>query len=341
MNFLHASLLSRAAVPGTSSGRCCYPGQVLLSADDQELASATVAAGARSVLDCTGDSHPAVRKQDVRGLGHFVTIWEQGAANTLGKGFAERVVSAACAGLRDESSSVQVEAAAAVHRACMTEGRRKWWHRLMDCGCGVQLHSLCDAADPAWLSSQLGSTEPALPASKVGGSRSRRDAVQVASCGRRAASCELFDPAGGYEYSRRVSRISLLGAVGGCFVHRGPFRQAVDGVCQIREHVRRSVQTHDRQHFSSPPELESQSANQNGQSQNFLEEQRAGALPRLESLSLCEVGWALKSHLCLSPRSRGEEVQDLLHLSAVPRTHQSRDRAVHDLCSQRTSQPPR
>ena len=30
------------------------------------------------------------------------------------------------------------------------------------------------------------------------------------------------------------------------------------------------------------------------------EEQHGGALPRLEGFSLCEVGWALKSHICLS-----------------------------------------
>ena len=75
------------------------------------------------------------------------------------------------------------------------------------------------------------------------------------------------------------------------------------------------------------------------------EEQRGGALPRLERLSLCEVGWALKSHLCLSPRRRGlamqemlnrcstfwrrEEVRDLLPFP-VPRAHQSRDGTVHD-----------
>ena len=98
------------------------------------------------MLDCTGDSHAAVRKQGVRGLCHFVTNWEQGAASTLGKDFPEPVLSAACAGLRDESSSVQ-EAVAAVDRASTTRGRRKWWHRLLDSG--AQLHSLCDAADPA------------------------------------------------------------------------------------------------------------------------------------------------------------------------------------------------
>ena len=32
-------------------------------------------------------------------------------------------------------------------RACMTEGGRRWWHRLLDSG--AQLHSLCHAADPA------------------------------------------------------------------------------------------------------------------------------------------------------------------------------------------------
>merc|ERR1719414_152575 len=40
--------------------------QLLLSAGDQELASETVAAVARSVLDCTGETHAAVRKQGVR-----------------------------------------------------------------------------------------------------------------------------------------------------------------------------------------------------------------------------------------------------------------------------------
>ena len=38
-------------------------------------------------------------------------------------------------------------------------------------------------------------------------------------------------------------------------------------------------------------------------------EQRGGALPQLESLSLCRVGWALKSHLCLSPCSKGLAMQ--------------------------------
>ena len=35
------------------------------------------------------------------------------------------------------------------------------------------------------------------------------------------------------------------------------------------------------------------------------EEQCGGALPRLEGLSLCEAGWALKSHLRLTPRRTG------------------------------------
>ena len=38
-------------------------------------------------------------------------------------------------------------------------------------------------------------------------------------------------------------------------------------------------------------------------------EQLGGPLPRLESLSLCEVGWALKSHLWLCPRSSGLAIQ--------------------------------
>ena len=37
-------------------------------------------------------------------------------------------------------------------------------------------------------------------------------------------------------------------------------------------------------------------------------EQLGGALPRLESLSLCEVGWALKSHLWLCHRSGGHTI---------------------------------
>ena len=37
------------------------------------------------MLDYTGGSHAAVRKQDVRGLGHFVTIQDQGAASTPDK----------------------------------------------------------------------------------------------------------------------------------------------------------------------------------------------------------------------------------------------------------------
>ena len=36
------------------------------------------------------------------------------------------------------------------------------------------------------------------------------------------------------------------------------------------------------------------------------------ALPRLESLSLCEVGWALNSHLCLSPHSRSLAMHEML-----------------------------
>ena len=120
--------------------------QLLLGAGDQKLASVTNAAVATNVLGCTGDSHAAVRKQDVRGFGHFVTIWKQAAASTLGKDFAGRLLSAACAGLRDESGSVPKEAVAAVHRACMAEGRRKWWRRLLDSG--AQMRSLCDAANP-------------------------------------------------------------------------------------------------------------------------------------------------------------------------------------------------
>ena len=42
------------------------------------------------------------------------------------------------------------------------------------------------------------------------------------------------------------------------------------------------------------------------------EEQRGGALPPFEGLSLCEVGWALKSHLCLSPRGRGLAMHEML-----------------------------
>ena len=34
-------------------------------------------------------------------------------------------------------------------------------------------------------------------------------------------------------------------------------------------------------------------------------------MPRLEGLSLSEVGWALKSHLCLSPRRRGMAMQEM------------------------------
>ena len=41
-------------------------------------------------------------------------------------------------------------------------------------------------------------------------------------------------------------------------------------------------------------------------------EQRRGALPRLEGPSLCKMGWALKSHLCLSIRGRGLAVQEML-----------------------------
>ena len=83
---------------------------------------------------------------------------------------------------------------------------------------------------------------------------------------------------------------------------------------------------------------------------------RGGALPRLEGLILCEVGWAFKSHLCLSLRGRRVAMQEMLQkvqhqlagrrstrlssLSAVPRAHQGRDKTVHDLCSRRTS-PPR
>ena len=62
------------------------------SVEDQELASVTIAAGARSVIDCTSNSHATVRKQNVRGLCRFVKNWEQRAASTLGKGFAVRVL---------------------------------------------------------------------------------------------------------------------------------------------------------------------------------------------------------------------------------------------------------
>ena len=64
------------------------------------------------------------------------------------------------------------------------------------------------------------------------------------------------------------------------------------------------------------------------------EEPRGGALSRLEGLSICEVGWVLRSQLCLSPRgrglamqemskscstlSRGEEVRNILPLTVSP-----------------------
>ena len=74
---------------------------------------------------------------------------------------------------------------------------------------------------------------------------------------------------------------------------------------------------------------------------------RQGALPRLDGLCLCEVGSALKSHLCLSPGRRGlamqemlkgcstfsweKEVRNLLPIPLLPDPHQRRERAFHDL----------
>ena len=42
------------------------------------------------------------------------------------------------------------------------------------------------------------------------------------------------------------------------------------------------------------------------------EKQRGVALPHFEGLSLCEVGWVLKSHLCLSTRRKGLGMQEML-----------------------------
>ena len=58
-----------------------------------------------------------------------------------------------------------------------------------------------------------------------------------------------------------------------------------------------------------------------------VEESRGGALPRLEGLSLCEVGWVLKSHLCLSPRDGGLAMQEMLKRCSTL----SREEGVRDL----------
>ena len=76
------------------------------------------------------------------------------------------------------------------------------------------------------------------------------------------------------------------------------------------------------------------------------EEHRGGPLPRLEGLSLCEVGWALKAIFACSfvvGIGQVEEVQPLLagrrstrlsSPSTVPKAHQSRpmELSIHDLC---------
>ena len=188
----------------------------------------------------------------------------------------------------------------------MTKGRRKWWHRLLESGA----QCTPSAMPRIWLSgSQLGASEPALPASKVGGPR--RSGKQVASC----------------EFG-------------------GSFRRAVDDVSQIREHVRRSLQTHDRTAFSSPPELCVKPVRKPEWTvADFLEKQRGGALPRWRAQSL-RSGMVVQEPSLLVLSQKGRAMQEMLKsaapprggrstrpssLSAVLRAHQSRDRAVQDL----------
>ena len=278
--------------------------QLLLGAGDQKFANVTNATVATNVLGCTGDSHAAVRKQDVRGYGHFVTIWKQAAASTLGKDFAGRVLSAACAGLRDEIGSVQKEAGAAVHRVCMAEGRRKWWRRLLDSG--AQMRSICDAANPALREASLDllSRLCLLARSADDGAPDEvRSKLPPADNELLLVSCLI--------------RLEDMGAV----------VASVDGVSQIREHVGGLCRLTIDSIFVTSRAVELVRKPEWSVA-DFLED--SGALPRFEGLSL----WALKSHLCLSPRSgevpcrkclrgaapsRGrEEVRDLLPFRLSP-----------------------
>ena len=134
-------------------------------------------------------------------------------------------------------------------------------------------------------------------------------------------------------------------------MRRGPFRQAVDGVSQIREHVWRFFcfrRLTIERHFSPLPELESQSANQKGQlrmsSRNSAEEPchgwRASVSAKWHGRS--RVIFACPLEVGESHPGNVKEVQHLLaggrstrpsSHSAGPRAHQSRDGAVHDFCS--------
>ena len=87
--------------------------------------------------DCTGDSHAAVRQQDVRGLCHFVTNWD---------------------GCREHSRKKTLPSGLSLLRALsfakrVAPFRRRQW-RLLDSG--AQLNSVCGAAnlalrEPAWI----------------------------------------------------------------------------------------------------------------------------------------------------------------------------------------------
>ena len=61
--------------------------KLLLSADDQKLASVTVAAGAKTTLDCTGNSHAAVRKQDAR-----PSVVSSGTGNRVRQALSEQIL---------------------------------------------------------------------------------------------------------------------------------------------------------------------------------------------------------------------------------------------------------
>ena len=165
------------------------------------------------------------------------------------KNSAERIISSACAELREESSSVQKKAVAAV-------GQRR----------SVELRLRCRESGPAGASldplSQLCLLARSADHDAPDEVQSKLPPVDG------AASRGLFDAAGGHECIRRVSRISLLGAAGGCLVRRGPLRQAVDGVSQIREHVRLSFFADSGSNgiFRRLPSCQASPQTQNGQS---------------------------------------------------------------------------
>eukprot|EP00927_Polykrikos_kofoidii_P048743 TRINITY_DN42959_c0_g1_i1.p1 TRINITY_DN42959_c0_g1~~TRINITY_DN42959_c0_g1_i1.p1 ORF type:complete len:2015 (-),score=334.00 TRINITY_DN42959_c0_g1_i1:98-5293(-) len=109
--------------------------QLLASGVDGSLEGEVVTQLVRSVLRCAGDAHSTVRKQAMRGLGHFVLLWQQRSAGSLlaakdGEGTGAdtdedlalgQVLPALCQALTDDCTSTQREAVLALQRACHVE----------------------------------------------------------------------------------------------------------------------------------------------------------------------------------------------------------------------------